>query len=662
MNNVSVSVTRLAAVLLLSLLVLLVQRPGVAQNTNTLPTLFDVVQTGAGQGAVRQFSGSNRTRALSRTSGAVTSLSHFEISINPRTFRRLAALASPMSPVSVNLPVSDGPPLRALLTQTVVTPQGSLMLSGFVAGDGASQLDFLLTARNAMTGSLRYTDAHGVVRTYRTAFDSEGAQVFERFVERNSAGGENDVQRLHDMRPDLVSRSLALGQSRRHRSFVDDGRLIDIMVLYSSGAQQLLGGREATESAIEFSVEKTNSGWSKSRIQPRIRLVYSDVLRNYEDSGLIDLDGLAGNGDGLVDYIHSLRNTVGADLVMIIGKSALRRPGQRVCGIGYFPNEQDPNGDIVGFSYVQANCIVGALSFPHEIGHNLGALHDRTGYNGGNALQSNYGYVTPSRRFRTVMAYSRGCGSSYCPRINLWSSPTLKFRGEALGRSTPTSDSADNVRQLNGAALRVSRYRRSRTINRPAIILPRPQTWLNGDGGMIYFADNGVSATAWRIKVGSRRGIGDYFVSGTLRKGQRNTRISGVPTDGRRIFVTLEYRVGLDWLRSVHIYRSYTKEMTTILTELQPLRELMVSIPGYAFSSPGRKRFLLQRLNLLQQAVKANNIDLVHQYRSQFRARTNGCPGATQFQPDANDFLINCNMQSEVDVYFRQISIAARNL
>lgn len=638
-----------------------------AQTTKPLPSIFDSVDE------VDAPTASNRRlRPERQTNSVLVAFDSITIRAKPRTFRSLASRLSSSKSVVIELPLSAGhePAVRAVLTDSTTTRAGSVTLSGVIAGDGASQVDFLLSTNNAMTGTLTYTDSHGLVQSWRTAHRPSGVQVFERFVERTlvSAAEEDDVQYLQDSPAALVDRSLERGRAmreqvmRRGRSFVDDGRLIDLMVLYSESAQQLLGGRQAIESAIEFSVEKTNLGWIKSRIQPRLRLVHTDVLANYPDTGLIDLEGLAGNGDGLVDYIHSVRNSFGADLVLIIGKSAMRRPGQRVCGVGYFPNDLDPRGDIVGFSYVQANCVVGALSFPHEIGHNLGALHDRAGYNGGSTEQSNYGFVTSSKRYRTVMAYSRTCGSSYCPRINYWSSPTLRFRGEALGTLSPASVAADNVRQLNSTALRVSRYRRSRVVNRPAIVVPRPQSWINGDGGSVYFADNGIAASAWRIKVGNRRGSANYFESSVLRKGQRQVRITGVPTDGRRVFVTLEYLVGSQWLRSSHIYRSYTKSLASILTEIQPLRNLLVSIPFGAFSSFDDRRFLLQRLNLLQQAVKANDISAIQLYRSQFRARTNGCTGAAQIQPDANDYLINCNTQSEVDVYSRQIQIAAQSL
>ena len=93
----------------------------------------------------------------------------------------------------------------------------------------------------------------------------------------------------------------------------------------------------------------------------------------------------------------------------------------------------------------------GAYSFAHEVGHLLGANHDRadtdTGNTGANDSGFNHGHVQFSTSsshvaflhgqgfnwfpWRTIMATSISCQN--CARILLWSNPAVKFQGDATG-------------------------------------------------------------------------------------------------------------------------------------------------------------------------------------------------------------------------------------
>lgn len=610
-------------------------------------------------------------RSVDNVSGLIKTLESTQVAINHRAIRAVANAVNRSGPATIEIPIPGSKRLVAVIQQSTLTPGGGVLLTGSIRGDTTSHLDMLVSVDNVLMGTVGYTDKRGLFHNYRIRHNIAGAPVFERFVTLDADSPYDDVMELRDIQVADVNRSrleaakqrpLFESTNRRSTSLVDDGSLIDVMILYTAKARVFLGGQVPTKAAIEFSVEKANRGWMKSGVKHRIRLVHTALLRGYRDDGLIDLQGLSGNGDGVVDYVHALRNHKGADLVMIIGVSAERIPTQRICGVGYLPHATDLNGDIVGFSYVQANCVVGALSVAHEFGHNFGALHDRAGYDGGNQNQYNYGYATGSNKFRTVMAYSRACGDSYCPRINLWSNPRLRFRGERMGESPPASTSANNVRQLNNLATRVSRYRKSQRKSRPRIVLPRPDTWLAGDNALINFADNGTAVTAWRVNVGSTSGASDYYSGTLLGRGQRRARLTGLPTDGRRVYVTLEYLTGTRWRKSIHRYKSYSTAAATILDQIKPLRDVLSATPEYAYLDSSKKRFLIQRIKLLGRAVEANDTDSVNRFKSHFYIRTNGCKSQPLAQPDTNDYLINCNSQQEVDVYFRSILVAARQL
>src|SRR5690606_32235448 len=80
---------------------------------------------------------------------------------------------------------------------------------------------------------------------------------------------------------------------------------------------------------------------------------------------LLDLEG---NTDGHMDEVHDLRNQYGADMVAMINSN------HDYCGIafmGFGPH------DYQMFSVTNYSCAVGNLSFAHELGHNMGAAHDK---------------------------------------------------------------------------------------------------------------------------------------------------------------------------------------------------------------------------------------------------------------------------------------------
>jgi len=308
---------------------------------------------------------------------------------------------------------------------------------------------------------------------------------------------------------------------------------------------------------------------------------------------------------------------------------------------------------------VATDCVVGALTFSHEIGHNLGARHDRAtdGYVG--SRYSNFGYITPSKRYRTVMAYSAPCGSSICPRLNFWSNPKLRFNGEPLGVATPANRSANNARELNRSTGRVSRYRSEILRSRPAISSPRNNTWINANNATVYFEANGTqNITGWRVTAGSRSGARNYYDSGVLPAGVRKLKVNRLPSDGTRVHITLQYRVGAAWRRVPHVFRSLRAPVVTVLDEIQPLREYLNILPSFVFSSSADQRYLQNRLNVLERVALVNNVDLMEAVERQFRQRVNGCGDS----PDIDDTVLSCRAQKEIQVYSRSIITAIRQL
>lgn len=153
----------------------------------------------------------------------------------------------------------------------------------------------------------------------------------------------------------------------------------------------------------------------------RMRLVYSNTLTvDYTNSDYItDIERLQRPQDGYMDEeVTTIRDQVGADTVVLITTN------QQYCGIGYVDV-----GTAYSVSVVNYLC---PQSLVHEVGHNIGSLHDRAQHTPGPGTY-NFGWcwdVGTSCR-RSVMAYA-GCatptGRSGCPRVYYISNPTIQCK------------------------------------------------------------------------------------------------------------------------------------------------------------------------------------------------------------------------------------------
>ena len=131
-----------------------------------------------------------------------------------------------------------------------------------------------------------------------------------------------------------------------------------------------------------------------------------------------------------MDEAHALRGQVGADLVHLIVDADKADVG----GIA-----------LLGGPFGLSIHLGGGAVFAHELGHNMGLLHDRYVQRGGRAHPA-YGYVNPagtaagaarSSRWRTLMAYNAHCTDVHalCPWLLRFSNPRQSLQRCSPGRS-----------------------------------------------------------------------------------------------------------------------------------------------------------------------------------------------------------------------------------
>ncbi len=256
---------------------------------------------------------------------------------------------------------------------------------------------------------------------------------------------------------------------------VDSGRLIDVMVVWTALAQTNAGGATAIASLAQNAVDNTNAAYLNSGIAQRLRLVYSGGVNYDETTCAAPRVTCALNYVTSDPTVANLRNTHGADLVSLLiqREASIVGPGTSTSNCGQAWLLTNAAGDAAhAFSAVSQDCAVGSLSFPHELGHNMGANDDPYVLAAGSCGDGKQpGVYCYSRGFvylggsggvfgaswRTIMAYDDRCRAMYldtCPRVPYFSNPNVSY-----GAATGTANYNNNALTLNNTAKVVAAYR-----------------------------------------------------------------------------------------------------------------------------------------------------------------------------------------------------------
>lgn len=235
---------------------------------------------------------------------------------------------------------------------------------------------------------------------------------------------------------------------------------VDVMVVYTKQAKAAV---EAScnlcliTDNILVAIGQANSSLGANN-QLEFRLVYVNEVDYSQNSVNTDKSYLQGKGDGFLDEVHQWRCDYKADVVSLWVEYDYPEP----CGEADSPmkwvssgtwdyNYPDPEN--WAFSVVRRNCAANFLTFHHELGHVMGADHDRADVakRGGPPLTGyGYGYVNETSHEATVM----GIPPNPAWFVNMWSSPANPF---PTGSSAGTSIE-NNQRVLNETAAKVSRF------------------------------------------------------------------------------------------------------------------------------------------------------------------------------------------------------------
>jgi peptidyl-Asp metalloendopeptidase len=217
--------------------------------------------------------------------------------------------------------------------------------------------------------------------------------------------------------------------------------VIDVMLLYTKRAASHY--MRNPEDVFEFAIERANETFHNSGLgNISLRLVHTQAVDYDEQSSeqFIDLYRMV-DGDGPFKDVRRLRNEKRADIVGLVVDDP------RGCGLStrVAPDPEE------AYFVVHYACAAITISIAHEIGHILGARHDRQTDPNNTPFPYGHGYVDGTK-WRDIMSYAESCQG--CPRIPVWSNPRVLYKGEPTGTLA-----ADNARVILEQADRVSKFR-----------------------------------------------------------------------------------------------------------------------------------------------------------------------------------------------------------
>jgi hypothetical protein len=275
--------------------------------------------------------------------------------------------------------------------------------------------------------------------------------------------------------------------------------VIDVMVLYTQKAINADLSYNIAQQICD-AIAQVNESFIDSGVTARVRLVHRGRI-NFIESGdpMTDAQHLMEKTFGSKSA-HTNRSKYGADLVSLwIGDE-----GVDMCGASYAIIQPGGSGSArLAFSVVRRNCATDKLTFAHELGHLMGAYHDRFNAGASTDPNHNYGYILPDKNWKTIMAVDRmdcplvssnnheGTVTTIhsCVRLKVWSNlAKTSSAGDAMGRPDeidPTGCAtkdldilcdgpADNATTLNDNASAVSQFKPTKVLGNVSCSIGNP--------------------------------------------------------------------------------------------------------------------------------------------------------------------------------------------
>ena len=216
---------------------------------------------------------------------------------------------------------------------------------------------------------------------------------------------------------------------------------IDLMLLYTKNAADHYLGEPAD--LLALAIAEANDAFKRSGLgNISLKIVHTQLI-DYDETDGAQFDHLYRMVDGVGTFrdVRRLRDEKRADIVGLI----IHSPSG--CGLSTRVGADSEEA----FFVAHHSCSAITFTIAHEVGHIIGARHDRSVDGNNKPFAYAHGYVNGTK-WRDIMSSKESCGG--CPRIPFWSNPRIMYNGEPTG-----TDATDNARVILEQAERVSGFR-----------------------------------------------------------------------------------------------------------------------------------------------------------------------------------------------------------
>lgn len=453
-------------------------------GADTVEPAFLVREVNSGSGLGTSARTSASTRLTAAPVGAESGV-NYRVVLNKKIRNEATIL----------LNLSETIELLAEATRVESGPNGGFVWVGRVAGESLSEVVLVSHGNTAAGHVTRPMEDGSILYTLRpeandlTILSEPVLGELPEGCETVPVPGSGAALQSRSVR----SRRAALAVESFPVATAENPAILDVLFVYSPATSTRYGGVSGVQALIQEAVASANTGYINSGVHARVRVAHSQQVAFTETGSLSDaLSRLAGTADGSMDEVHALRDQYGADLVVLLEEDT------GSCGIGYQMSAVGTAFAPWAFSVVSSACVAN-FSVAHEIGHNMGCLHNREDTTLTGAFPYSYGHrlcTTDGSGFRTVMSYN--CTATSVPRVNYFSNPNITFNGLPTGVPSTDALPCDNTQSLNRTAHTVAAFRGA------VATLPSAPTGLgaaavSGTRVDLTWTDNAANETGYQV-------------------------------------------------------------------------------------------------------------------------------------------------------------------